>query len=186
MADSVSPSLLVELVNIRAVRSSDLSALEWGGEYSHFRLLYKDIFQGTLRGEALMWLAELELDGVIGQLFVQLVSHRNELADGHKRAYIYGFRIQAKYRKQGVGSCMLLAAEEDLLKRGYRWLNLNVGRDNVSARRFYEQHGFQVVGPEPGRWSYIDDQGNRRQVVEPAWRMEKDMLSSMKVSFLLD
>jgi len=29
------------------------------------------------------------------------------------------------------------------------------------------------MGYEPGEWSYIDHEGFRRYVVEPAWRMEK-------------
>ena len=133
-----------------------------------------------------MWLAELQIVGVIGQLFVQLMTERDKRADEHNRAYIYGFRIQARYRQQGIGSRLLLVAEADLLRRGYRWINLNVARDNLPARRFYERHGFQVVAPVPGRWTYLDHRGRRRRVVEPAWRMEKEVSTQEKVSVLLD
>lgn len=161
---------------IRTAHRSDLPALEWGGEYSHFRLLYRDIYQGVLRGEAVMWVAELESVGVIGQLFVQLIASRGELADGRRRAYLYGFRIKTDYRQQGLGGRMLDHVEEELSERGYRWMNLNVAKDNVQARRFYEKRGYHVIASEPGRWSYIDDRGHRLQVNEPAWRMEKDLV----------
>jgi ribosomal protein S18 acetylase RimI-like enzyme len=120
-----------------------------------------------------LWVADLAPTGVIGQVFVQLDSARKELADGQTRAYVYGFRVRPIYRSQGVGALMLETLERDLLNRGYRLSTLNVGRENPRARGFYERYGYRVVGDEPGRWSYLDDQGKRQEVHEPAWRMEK-------------
>jgi ribosomal protein S18 acetylase RimI-like enzyme len=177
---------LEEEVVVRTVSQTDLPALEWGGEYSHYRLLYQDAYQGVLRGEAIMWVAELESAGIVGQLFVQLLAKRGELADGYKRAYLYGFRVKPIYRKQGIGSRMLNIVEADLSKRGFHWISLNVGKDNSLARRLYEKHGYRVVTSEQGRWTYIDDRGRRRQVNEPAWRMEKEIVDSKKVSVLLN
>lgn len=177
---------LTSQVTIRMANQNDLPALEWNGEYSHFRLLYRDVFQSTVRGEAIMWLAELPSVGVIGQLFVQLVSGREELADGTNRAYIYGFRIQSDFRGQGIGTQMLAKAEADLFKRGYGVVCLNVARDNLQARQLYERHGYRVVAAEPGRWNYTDEFGIRRQVVEPAWRMEKLLTAKNNVSIWLD
>lgn len=161
-------------LRIRVAREEDLPALEWEGEYTHFRRLYQDIFRSAQRGEAVLWVAELE-GKIIGQLFVQLSSGRPELADGERRAYIYGFRVRSEYRRRGVGTRMMNAAEMDLVKRGYRLVTLNVNRDNPGARRLYERLGYRVVGSEEGRWSYVDDRGQRREVHEPAWRMEKNL-----------
>jgi ribosomal protein S18 acetylase RimI-like enzyme len=167
---------LVEQMIIRPANQSDLPALEWNGEYRRFRSLYKDIYQSTLRRDAIMWLVELPQVGVVGQLFIQLVSARKELADGANRAYIYAFRVQPKYRSQGLGSKLLIYAEADLAHRGFRWVTLNVGKENIPAKRLYEKLSYRVVAEESGRWSYTDDLGNRREVIEPAWRMEKDLL----------
>ena len=158
---------------IRTVNRDDLPSLEWNGEYRHFRILYQDIFQSSLRGEAIMWIAEVDGVGIVGQLFVQLVSARSELADGASRAYIYAFRVQEAYRGQGIGSRMLHVVEESLVQRGFCWVSLNVGQDNIAARRLYTRHGYYVVAAEPGRWSYLDEYGIRHEVNEPAWRMEK-------------
>jgi len=163
------------LLLVRQVIQNDLPALEWDGEYRHFRRLYRDIYHSACQGKAVLWVGDLENEGVIGQVFVQLDSARKELADGVSRAYIYGFRVRPKYRSQGVGGHILQTVERDLTGRAFQFVTLNVGRDNPDARRFYERYGYQVVAAEPGRWSYLDDQGNRREVHEPAWRMEKHL-----------
>jgi len=177
-------SNLDELVKYRTAREQDLSALEWNGEYIHFRRLYRQIYQNVCEGKALIWLAELLEREVIGQLFVQLSSNRKELADGENRAYIYGFRIKPDYRRQGLGSRILQVAEQDLIERQYQYATLNVGRDNPLALRFYKRSGYQVIGMEPGRWTYIDHMGIQQEVLEPAWRMQKRL--GADVNNLLD
>jgi ribosomal protein S18 acetylase RimI-like enzyme len=163
-------------LKIRHANRADLSAMEWNGEYTHFRRLYQDIFQSAVRGEAILWVADAPVETVIGQLFVQLNSARLELADGFYRAYIYGFRIKSLYRRFGIGTRMMEIAEADLIRRGYGLVVLNVNRDNPDARRLYERLGYEVTGAEAGIWSYIDERGKRRDVNEPAWRMEKRLL----------
>jgi ribosomal protein S18 acetylase RimI-like enzyme len=160
-------------LQVRQVKQYDLPALEWEGEYRHFRRLYHDIYQNACQGKAVLWVADLDQAGVVGQVFVQLDSARKELADGNVRAYIYGFRVRPLYRNLGIGGQMLQTLENDLKARTFRMATLNVARQNPEARRFYERYGYQVVADEPGRWSYLDDMGKRQEVHEPAWRMEK-------------
>lgn len=160
---------------VRQVTQQDLPALEWDGEYRRFRRLYRDIYHSACQGKAVLWVADLENSGVVGQVFVQLDSTRKELADGKSRAYIYGFRVRPKYRRLGIGGHMLQTVEQDLALRSFRLATLNVGRENLEARRFYEHYGYRVVADEPGRWFYVDDQGNRQDVHEPAWRMAKHL-----------
>jgi ribosomal protein S18 acetylase RimI-like enzyme len=162
-------------VQIRLGREDDLPALEWQGEFIHFRKLYRQVYQNACDGKACIWVAELEQAGVIGQVFVQFISSRRELADGETRAYIYGFRVQPVYRSSGVGTQLLRQVEKDLQKRGFQSVTLNVSRQNLGAQRFYKRNGYQVVAAEAGRWSYTDHLGLRRDVDEPAWRMQKSL-----------
>jgi ribosomal protein S18 acetylase RimI-like enzyme len=167
------PLDVLTAVRIRLLRQEDLPALEWDGEYSHFRRLYREIFQSVILGRALMWGSDLPGQGLVGQVFVQLDSARKELADGQQRAYVYGFRVKPTYRSLGLGGRLLDTIEADLLMRSFSIVTLNVGRDNPNAQRFYERHGYRVLAAEPGRWSYLDDDDQRHEVHEPAWRMEK-------------
>jgi len=162
-------------VVFRQAGEPDLEALEWRGELIHFRRLFWQVYQNTCEGRACIWVAELPSVGIVGQVFVQFNSRRKDLADGLARAYLYGFRVQAAYRSGGVGSQLLIQVEQDLQSRGYRWVTLNVARKNLAAQRFYRRHGYQIIAPEAGRWSYTDHLGARCEVNEPAWRMQKTL-----------
>lgn len=166
---------LVYHVQVRTATRTDLPGLEWDGEFIHFRRVFADTYRQVERGEAIMWVADLPGVGIIGQLFVQLSDQNRATAYSVKRAYIYGFRVQANYQGAGIGSRLLKTAEDDLIRRGVTFFALNVAQDNPEARRLYERFGYRVVAPEPGIWSYIDHLGRRQQVIEPAWRMEKHL-----------
>ncbi len=162
-------------VIIRPARRSDLPSLEWEGVYTHFRRVFERAYAYVLQGQAAMYLAEHPREGVVGQVFVQYVSSRPDLADGSRRAYVYSFRVKPAYRGQGIGTRLMQAAEADLRARGFRLVTLNVAKDNPLARRLYERLGYRVVADDPGQWSYEDHRGERRFVSEPAWRMEKSL-----------
>jgi ribosomal protein S18 acetylase RimI-like enzyme len=162
-------------VLIRQADKEDLVDLEWEGEYTHFRRLYADTYTMVEQGKALIWIAESDGRGLIGQCFVSLHGSRPELADGATRAYVYGFRVRPEFRNQGVGTRIMYTLEQNLWKRGFRQVTLNVGKDNPDARRFYDRLGYNIIGSDSGRWSYIDDLGKRRDMHEPAWRMLKDL-----------
>jgi len=160
-------------IHLRYATREDLLALEWNGELIHFRRLFQQTYQSVCQGNAMMWVVELTGNGVVGQLFVQLKSSRIKIADGKQCAYIYGFRIKPDFRSCGVGSCLLRTVEMSLIQRKFHLITLNVSQENRDARRFYERCGYKVITEEPGKWSYIDHKGNRQEVCEPAWRMQK-------------
>ena len=160
-------------VTIRHMREDDLPAMEWDGEYSHFRRVYRDAYQRMLRGQSIIWVAELAPMNLIGQVFIQFYCDRPELADGISRAYLYSFRVRNPYRGRGLGTRIMDTVEMDLKRRGFEYVTLNVARDNPRAQQLYIRRGYYVVAPEPGIWLYPDEHGNWRRVEEPAWRMEK-------------
>lgn len=162
-------------VFIRQAIKDDLAELEWDGEYTHFRRLYADTYNMVEQGKAVIWVAEVDSSGLIGQCFVSLKGSRPELSDGVHRAYIYGFRVRPQFRNHGIGTKMMLILEDDLKKRGFQQVTLNVGKENHDARRFYNRLGYTIIGSDPGDWYYIDDKGKRRDMHEPAWRMVKEL-----------
>lgn len=162
-------------VIIRPLRLEDLPALEWDGEYRHLRRVYADAYNRTHTGRLAAWVLEHDSAGVIGQAFVQYICDRLELADGLTRAYAYSIRVKAAFRNQGLGSRLILFIEDDLRKRGFLYCVLNVAKDNSEAIRLYKRLGYQIQAHEPGVWSYPDEKGHWHRVVQPAWRMQKEL-----------
>lgn len=162
-----------ENLSIRKLEKADLPALEWDGEYTHFRNMFLSLYNHIQNNTAMAWVVDLHETGIIGQLFLQLDCDRVELADGWNRAYMYSFRIKPPYRSLGIGTRVLRVSEEYLLAKGFTRMTLNVARDNLDAIRLYKNTGFQIVAEEPGVWSYIDHLGKWHTVHEPSWRMEK-------------
>ncbi|HNT54291.1 MAG TPA: GNAT family N-acetyltransferase [Anaerolineaceae bacterium] len=168
------PAAWLDTIVIRPAVRSDLPALEWEGEFSHFRRIFEQAYDRMLKHKAIIWLADFQGD-IIGQVFIQLDCDRPELANGSDRAYLYSFRVRPAYRGRGLGSRMVAVVENDLRQRGYRTLTLNVARDNPRAQQLYQRLGFEITAPEPGFWSYPDQHGVWHQMEEPAWRMEKEL-----------
>lgn len=162
-------------VVIRQAELSDLPGLEWEGEFTHFRRVYADAYRRSQRGMSIIWVAVFPPQGIIGQVFIQLVCDRAELADGRTRAYLYSFRVRPDYRSAGLGTRMMEVVEEDIRRRGMMYLTLNVAKDNPRAQQLYERRGYRRVAHEPGLWSYPDENGVWRSMEEPAWRMEKNL-----------
>lgn len=160
---------------IRRMTREDLPALEWDGEFKHFRNVYKSVYHRMQQGGADAWVVETPHGEIIGQVFLQYKSDRPELADGWQRAYLYSFRIKPPFRNLGLGSRVMRILENSLIQKHFTRLTLNVARDNLDAIRLYKRLGFQIIAEEPGVWSYIDHVGQWQTVEEPSWRMEKQL-----------
>jgi len=57
--------------------------------------------------------------------------------------------LDERYRGKGVGEKLLSAACSKLVEAGHRGLWLRVWQKNEGAIRFYQRHGFEIVGSEP-------------------------------------
>jgi len=160
-------------LTIRQVKIQDLPALEWDGEYSKYRRMYASLFRDVRLGRALMWMLETQAGEMVGQAFVLLRSGERSAADGERRAYVFSFRIKPRFRNRGVGTYLMDFIQGDLRDRNYKFITLNVAKENPDALRLYKRLGFKVIGSHPGKWSYTDHEGKTHQVNEPAWRMMK-------------
>jgi ribosomal protein S18 acetylase RimI-like enzyme len=167
---------LLTAIHIRALEKPDLPALEWDGAYTHYRKLFQIAFNRLKARKGLAWLVELPQHGLIGQVFIQLICNRPELADGISRAYLYSFRVKPAFRGKGVGKALLNFCEQDLINRKMTSVTLNVAKDNKEAIKLYLNRGYEIIAPEPGIWQYQDHYGVWHQVIEPAWRMEKKLV----------
>lgn len=159
-------------VCLRLARKEDIPRLEWFGQYRHFRHLFRRAFREQQEGRRLLLLADCN-NFPIGQIFVQLASQRAGVADGSARAYFYSLRVMPMFRRQGIGTRLILEAENRVRARGFTCVTIAVAKNNEAARRLYERLHYRIFREDEGKWSYIDHQGERRHVHEPCWLLEK-------------
>lgn len=159
-------------VVIRSATDADLTALEWEGQYVHYRRLFKKAVAEARRGRRLLLLAEV--DGqVVGQIFVQLTTKPAFSASGSASGYLYALRVKQPHRNQGIGTQLMLEAESQLLRLGYSRVVISVAKRNNAARRLYQRLDYRIFSEDPGEWSYVDHLGKVREVREPAFVLEK-------------
>jgi ribosomal protein S18 acetylase RimI-like enzyme len=159
---------------IRPMEERDLPALEWDGEFPHFRRLFRQAFEDMQLGTRYLLVIErIPAGEMVGQVFIQWNSSDPRFADGSRRGYLYALRIKPAFRERGLGARMIRAAEEVLRGRGMDSASIGVEKNNPRARALYERQGYRVIAEDPGRWSYIDHCGIVQEVLEPAWLMEK-------------
>lgn len=75
------------------------------------------------------------------------------VAHGGAVGHIITIDVIAAARRAGLGSQLLLAAEERLRLAGSRAVSLESAVDNLSALKFYERHGYTVGETRPGYYS---------------------------------
>ncbi len=156
-------------VTFRLARADDLPKLEWYGQYTHFRAVFKRTYRDQLQGRRLMLIAECN-DFPIGQVFMQTGR------DNHQRTYFYSLRVMDMFRGKGIGTRLLEEAESIALTYGYHAATIAAAKDNPRARSLYERHGYQLIGEDAGIWSYIDHENKTRHVHEPCWVLEKRLI----------
>jgi ribosomal protein S18 acetylase RimI-like enzyme len=162
-------------VSFRLARRDDVPKFEWFGQYTHFRNLFRKAFREQERGQRLILVADCA-DFPIGHVFILLHSENERIADGQTRGYFYSFRVMEMFRGQGLGTRLLTEAEAILLERGFHWATIAAAKDNARARQLYERLGYTVFAEDIGEWSYTDHRGTLRNVHEPSWLLEKQLL----------
>ncbi len=168
------PTLMVALpITVRIATQTDLPKLEWYGQYAHHRNLFRRAFHEQQLGKRLMLVADSN-HFPIGQVFIQFVKPR---PDNNKRwGYLYSLRVMEMFQGHGIGSCLIQEAEHAIIERGLGWATIAVAKENQAARRLYERLGYEVFGEDSGKWHYTDHHGQVRQVQEPCWLMQKQLL----------
>jgi ribosomal protein S18 acetylase RimI-like enzyme len=165
---------------IRPVELEELPALEWDGEFAHFRLLFRQAYLDMQSGSRLLLVMEDSTSHeIIGQVFLQFNSSDVRFADGRGRGYLYALRMKPLYRRQGLGTRLIRSAEDALRHMGMSVVSIGVAKDNEPARVLYERLGYRILADLPGEWTYVDHLGHLQTVVEPAWLMEKRLVGEL-------
>jgi ribosomal protein S18 acetylase RimI-like enzyme len=63
-------------------------------------------------------------------------------------AWVHNVTVDETHRGKGYGRGLMLAAEQELVRRGVTTLGLNVFGSNATAIRLYERLGYEVVSQQ--------------------------------------
>lgn len=161
-------------LRIREASEEDLPALEWDGEFTRFRRLYKDAMREAKKGRRIILVAEIGND-VIGQLFVNFHSTWRNRFLGKRTGYLHSFRVKPAFRSRGIGRSLIATAESMLKQRGYNRSVISVAQSNEAALKLYQDLGYQVYRKDPGQWSFMDHRNQVHHISEPAFILQKNL-----------
>jgi ribosomal protein S18 acetylase RimI-like enzyme len=157
---------------IREATERDLPSLEWEGEFSRFRYVYRRAMKEAKKGRQTLLVADYNKH-IIGQLFILFSTVHADPRPIPYTGYLYSFRVKPEYRNRGIGSSLIDRAEEILSERAFQRVLIGVAKINDGAQRLYERHGYHVIAEDPGEWSFFDHENQLQKVVEPTYIMEK-------------
>jgi ribosomal protein S18 acetylase RimI-like enzyme len=163
---------------IRHGKEDDLPALEWEGEYTRYRSVYRAAWDDVRRGQRAILVAEVE-GFIVGQIFVHFTCPWPVPGADRPAGYLYAFRVRPTHRGRGIGRGLLFEAERTLTAAGSTHAVIAVSQDNLDARRLYERMGYDWLAEDPGTWTYRDDRGRSHMVSEPAHLLVKELTDSL-------
>jgi ribosomal protein S18 acetylase RimI-like enzyme len=161
-------------ISFRLAQQDDLPKLEWYGQFTHHRNLFRRAFTDQQRGKRLMILADCN-GFPIGHIFILFLNTPAHNKEREKRAYLYSLRVMEMFQGQGIGTRLIHQAEEHITQRACHHVSIAVAKTNERARRLYERLGYGVYGDDPGVWNYQDHLGRMRQIKEPCWLLQKEI-----------
>ena len=154
-------------IEIRSAVAADLRQLAtWNGATE--RLVVPALRRQEL-GEAVVLLA-LVRSFPCGHLLCDLSTHaRQEIAT------IWHVAVWTPLQGLGIGTQLMMSAEEAIVERGLRWSQLGVEKINNGARRLYERLGYVAFGDEIQVWPEPAPDGSLVAAEHPCWLMRKDL-----------
>jgi ribosomal protein S18 acetylase RimI-like enzyme len=156
-------------VTIRLCRKDDLPALEWFGMFTDHREMILAAYASQERGEALMLVAETQ-GFPVGQVWIDLTLERVDAT-----GVLWAVRVFPTLQNRGIGTRLMVAAEDVLRCRGCIAVELGVEKDNLPAKRFYERQGYRVVADTHEEYSYTTPDGVLVCVPTEQWILRKTL-----------
>ncbi len=153
----------VNPVSIRAATEVDLFHPEVGGPNGE----YRPQLAGVMRSHSGLVLVAEGDDEIVGRITI---------GTSGSRAEISGFVVIKRYRRQGIGTALMDAVEEEARRRGTTRLKLTVAKNNEAALALYAARGYERVAQGVSAGLRTPD-GVVVHEPEPVWEMEKPVAS---------
>ncbi|MGA1875833.1 MAG: GNAT family N-acetyltransferase [bacterium] len=161
-------------ITIRLCERNDLRNLEWFGLFTPHREILRSVFNRHLRGENVMLIADVN-NFPIGQVWIDLKKKQRE-----STGVLWALRVLPWLQKLGIGTRLVMTAEELLRHKGFTWSEMGVEIKNQRARRLYERLGYSPIGRVLEEYSFKTPDGEFTRVQVDQFLMRKQLLSVSK------
>jgi ribosomal protein S18 acetylase RimI-like enzyme len=153
---------------IRDLTEADLPECGWSGSRLHLEHVARELARVRL-GEAEYLAACAARSGrPVGK---GLIDYRKTPGAGT----IGQLAVHPAVQSCGIGTALLLAAEERIRARGLRYAELGVEASNSRARALYERLGYVAYGTEPDGWDEEAPDGSIRRYETTCVLMRKPL-----------
>lgn len=68
-------------------------------------------------------------------------------------AHVTTIAVDPLHRRRRIGERLLVALIDEAMKRGARWMTLEVRKSNLGAQTLYRKYGFKDIGVRKGYYS---------------------------------
>ncbi|WP_119459368.1 GNAT family N-acetyltransferase [Rhodospirillaceae bacterium SYSU D60014] len=152
-------------VAIRVCTERDLTPLEWFGLFTEHRNIIRAAFEAQKQGRGLMLVADLN-GYPIGQAWIDFTK---------ESAVLWAIRVLPPLQGAGIGTRLIVAAEEVARRRGFAHTRIGVEKDNTDARRLYERLGYRLTGSLQEECRYTTPEGVPMCVLVDQWVLDKPL-----------
>jgi ribosomal protein S18 acetylase RimI-like enzyme len=148
---------VIRTAGARGLRVDDLTRedvplLGWSGSAMHLA--------SVVRALDRVELAELEYLAVRAPTGEPIAKCAIDYAKAPGTGWIYQVATAAELQGHGIGTCLIVAAEERIRQREVCVAELGVEDNNPRARALYERLGYREVRRERASWDQQDADGN--------------------------
>lgn len=132
---------------------------------------YNYFVDGITKGTIEFWTVENQKDeSLIGELYIFWNSEDRDEANGINRAYLCAFRIDEKYRGQGLASKLMKTVLERVKSNGFTEVTIGVDNENYDKlKKIYNSWGFNhLLKKQHYDYHYLDVNNDPVYYEEPS------------------
>ena len=137
--------VMTNQVTIGPMRMEDLGRVLEIEEASFPTPWPRDAYTHELRDNRLAcYLVARALDGIVGYAGMWVIL---------EEAHVTTIAVAPEQRRRRIGERLLIALLDESMRRGVRWMTLEVRRTNTTAQLLYQKYGFKEIGVRNGYYS---------------------------------
>ncbi len=137
--------VITDPITIRPMRLEDINGVLEIEQMSFPTPWPRDAYQHELRDNRLAcYLVAREFHRIVGYAGMWVILDE---------AHVTTIAVDPLHRRRRIGERLLVALIDEAMRRGARWVTLEVRKSNLGAQSLYRKYGFKDIGVRKGYYS---------------------------------